>query len=195
MLIFVIVNLKPIESGFIFQGKYQWCNEDIKTVSYIPVVESEDEVEGGEQVQQKVFDFLPEDVVMLASCNGHVCCRSCFPAQAQDPGIYVCNPSNKEWIKLKSTSALDNLTAIGLVFDPTWDPVDSSTKFKLVRVKQLEIEIETEEEEEDLHYNFEVYPSESGAWTQSNEICHCNNDLVKKKSVCWRDFTLAYWWR
>ena len=34
---------KPIVSGFIFQGKYQWCNEDIKTVSYIPAVESEDE--------------------------------------------------------------------------------------------------------------------------------------------------------
>ena len=86
----------PIVLGFIFQGKYQLCNEDIKTVSCIPVVESEDEVEGGEQVQQKVFDFLPEDVVMLASCNGLVCCRSCFPAQAQDPAIYVCNPSNKE---------------------------------------------------------------------------------------------------
>ena len=40
---------KPIVLGFILQGKYQLCNEDIKTVSYIPVVESEDEVEGGEQ--------------------------------------------------------------------------------------------------------------------------------------------------
>ena len=173
---------KPIVLGFIFQGKYQLCNEDIKTVSCIPVVESEDEVEGGEQVQQKVFDFLPEDVVMLASCNGLVCCRSCFPAQAQDPAIYVCNPSNKEWIKLKSTSALDNLTTIGLVFDPTRDPVDSSTKFKLVRVRQLEIETESEEEE-DLYYTFEVYSSKNGASTQSNEVCHCNNNLVKNKSV------------
>ncbi|KAF3959335.1 hypothetical protein CMV_015842 [Castanea mollissima] len=155
---------KPIVSGFIFQGKYQWCNEDIKTISYIPVVESEDEVEGGEQVHQKVFDFLPEDVVMLASCNGLVCCQSCFPAQAQDPDIYVCNPSNKEWIKSKSTCALDNLTTIGLVFDPTRDPIDSSTKFKLVRVRQLEIETE---EEEDLYYTFAVYSSENGAWTQS----------------------------
>ena len=60
----------------------------------------------------------------------------------------------------------------------------------------MEIETETEEEEEEgLYYTFEVYSSESGAWTQSNEICRCNNDLVKKKSVCWRDFTLADWWR
>lgn len=122
---------------------------------------------------------------------------SCFPAQAQDPAIYVCNPPNKEWIKFKSPSALDNLTTIGQVFDPTQDPVYSSTKFKLVRVRQLEIETETEEEEEEegLYYTFEVYSSESGAWTQSNEIRHCNNNLVKKKSVCWRDFTLADWWR
>ena len=47
---------------------------------------------------------------------------------------------NKEWIKFKSPSALDNLTTIGLVFDPTRDPVYSSTKFKLFRVRQLEIE-------------------------------------------------------
>nr|XP_023873972.1 uncharacterized protein LOC111986543 isoform X2 [Quercus suber]XP_023873973.1 uncharacterized protein LOC111986543 isoform X2 [Quercus suber] len=40
---------KPIVSGFIFQGKYQWGNEDIETVSYIPAVESEDEGKGGEQ--------------------------------------------------------------------------------------------------------------------------------------------------
>ena len=107
-------------------------------------------------MQQKVIDFLPEDVVMLASCNELVCCLSCFPAQAQDPAIYVCNPTNKEWIKFKSPSALDNLITIGLVFDPTRDPVYSSTKFKLFRVRRLEIETDL---------------SESGAWTQSNEIC------------------------
>ena len=107
-------------------------------------------------MQQKVIDFLPEDVVMLASCNELVCCFSCFPAQAQDPAIYVCNPTNKEWIKFKSPSALENLTTIGLVFDPTRDPVYSSTKFKLFRVRRLEIETDL---------------SESGAWTQSNEIC------------------------
>ena len=68
---------------------------------------------------------------------------------------------NKEWIKIKSPSALDNLTTIGLVFDPTRDPVYSSIKFKLVRVRQLEIE--TESEEEDLYYTFEVYSSKNGA--------------------------------
>ena len=170
---------KPTVSGFIFQGKYQWCNEDIRTVSYIPVVESQGEGEGDsdKKVQQKGFDFLPEDVVMLASCNGIVCCRSCFPDQAQDPAVYVCNPSKKEWIKLQSTAALDNLSTIGLAFDPTRDPIDISTKFKLVRVRQLETE------EEDFCYTFEVYSFETGAWTKSNEICHCNNNLVMNNSV------------
>jgi hypothetical protein len=162
---------KPIVSGFIFQGKYQWCNEDIKIVSYIPV---ESKVS---QVQQMVFDFLPEVVVILASCNGLVCCRSCFPAQ--DPAIYVCNPSNKQWIRLNSATP-DQHSTIGLVFDPARDPVNISTKFKLVRVKQLKIE---EKEEEELYYTFEVYSLETGTWTKSNEICHCNSNLVKNKSV------------
>ncbi|KAL0012916.1 hypothetical protein SO802_008024 [Lithocarpus litseifolius] len=116
---------KPIVSGFIFQGKYQWCNEDIKTVSYIPDVESEDEGKGGEQ-----------------------CSKSSRPC------YYVCNPINKEWIRFKSPSALDNLTTIGLVFDPTRDPVYNSTKFKLIRVRQLKIETETEEG--GLYYTFEM---------------------------------------
>ena len=36
---------------------------------------------------------------------------------------------------------------------------------------------------EDLYYTFEVYTSKNGAWTQSNEVCHCNNNLVNNKSV------------
>ena len=54
-------------NGFIFQEKFMWCNEDIKTISYISV---EVTTKGGSKVNQKVFDFLPEDVVMMASCKG-----------------------------------------------------------------------------------------------------------------------------
>ncbi|KAK9997445.1 hypothetical protein SO802_022131 [Lithocarpus litseifolius] len=82
--------------------------------------------------------------------DGIECYRSCFPDQAQDPAVYVCNPSKKEWIKLQSTAALDNLSTIGLAFDPTRDPIDDSTEFIPVRVRQLEAE-------EDLCYTFEVY--------------------------------------
>lgn len=56
-------------TGFIFQEKFMWCNEDIKTISYISVEENT-KGGGGSKVKQKVFDFLPEDVVMMASCKG-----------------------------------------------------------------------------------------------------------------------------
>ncbi|PON53191.1 F-box domain containing protein [Parasponia andersonii] len=120
-------------SGFIIQEKFQWYNEDIKTVSYIPVEKE------GFKVHQTVFDFLPEDVVVLASCNGLVCCRSCFPTQ--DPAIYICNPSNKEMIKV-GLASLDKDSSVALAFDPSLNPVDISTNFKLVRVQQFEIEEE-----------------------------------------------------
>ncbi|XP_059592534.1 F-box protein At5g49610 isoform X2 [Vitis vinifera] len=83
-------------AGFFFQERYQWCDEDISTISYIPATME------GTQVQQTIFSFLPEDVVILGSCNGLVCCRSVFPSP--DPSIFVCNPSNKQWIRLLETT-------------------------------------------------------------------------------------------
>ena len=121
--------MKPEVSGFIFQQKFQWSDEDFKTVLYIPIEK------GNFRVQQTVFDFLPDDVVVLASCKGLVCCRSCFPTR--DPAIYICNPLNKEWVTLR-WAELDQDSCIAFAFDPHQDPIDTSTNFKLVRVQQFE---------------------------------------------------------
>ncbi|TKY69378.1 F-box protein [Spatholobus suberectus] len=164
-------------TGFIFQEKFKWCNEDIKTVSYIPA-------RGGSnsKVNHVVFDFLPEDVVMLASCKGLVCCRSCFPSE--QPVIYVCNPSNREWIKLEWPWPISHYDrnnrsmALALAFD-----IDPSkgfvAKFKLVRVKQ----VEEGEGEGERYFTFELYSSEKRAWRKSGEICQCYNKLVKNEGI------------
>lgn len=158
---------EPI-SGFLFQQRFQWCSDDIKTITHI-TVES-----GSTGLPQSVFSFLPEDVVVLSSCNGLVCCRSCLPFE--EPAIYVCNPVNKNWIKLKWTEP-DKEDSIAVVFDPCRDTMDSSTRFKLVRVCQLGIE------SENIYFSFDIYSSNTGAWRTSKEICHCRDKLLKNKGV------------
>ncbi|KAI4301659.1 hypothetical protein L6164_034913 [Bauhinia variegata] len=168
---FSIAHVKEMEtvfSGFILQEKFLLCNDDIKTISYIPVET------GRARVQQTVFNFLPEDVVVLASCRGLVCCRSCLPSP--DPVVYVCNPLNKHWIRLKLVNC-DKNENIGLAFDPSKNPIDTSVKFDLVRVKQVE------NDEEDLYATFELYSSETRAWRKSTETCQCNVNLIKNKGV------------
>ncbi|KAJ1400388.1 F-box-like domain superfamily [Sesbania bispinosa] len=163
-------NTGLVLTGFILQEKFMWCKVDIKAVNYIPVETI------GARVQHMVFNFLPEEVVVLASCKGIVCCRSCLPSR--EPTIYVCNPSNKEWIQLK-WPAHDRRESIALAFDfePSKDSIDISYKFKLVRVKQVE------NMEEELFFTFELYSSETRTWRKSNEICQCHSNLIKNKGI------------
>lgn len=169
-LSFIKVQSQRIQllSGFFFQQRFQWCREDIETINYIPV-----KWEGGE-LYKKVFDFLPQDVVLLASCNGLFCCRSCFPFE--QPTLFVCNPLNKEWIKLDWAEP-DKEKNIALAFDPFHDFSDNSTNFKLVRISQ------SENEQEELYFSFDIYSSKTKRWKLSKEICWCNSNLYKNKGV------------
>ncbi|KAF4347590.1 hypothetical protein G4B88_009946 [Cannabis sativa] len=168
-------------SGFIFQDKFPWLNKDIKTVTYIPVDEEDF------QFKHKIFDFLPEDVVVLSSCHGLICCRSCFPTQ--DPTIYICNPLNKEMTKL-SWNSLGNDSIISLAFDPSQNSIDISTEFKLVTVEAFEIGGE-EEQEEKRCITFEIYSSRTKEWLKSREICQCNSNILNNKSIFVKG--ILYW--
>ncbi|KAK9266241.1 hypothetical protein L1049_000029 [Liquidambar formosana] len=195
---FIKVQLKKTEPvvGFFFQERFQWCNDDIKSYSYIPIGTE------GTEVWHTIFDFLPEDVTVLASSNGLVCCRSCMPSP--DPVIYVCNPSNKDWVSLKwdahdkrndlalafdpfedaidistnfKVDAHNKRISLALAFDPFQDPIDISTSFKVVRVRQMETD------REDSYFSFEIYSSETGEWRKSKEICQYNRDLSKNNGI------------
>ncbi|KAK7251122.1 hypothetical protein RIF29_34049 [Crotalaria pallida] len=170
-------NADLVLTGFILQGKFMWFKDDTKIVTYIPVDTATTEA----KVHEKVFNFLPEDVVVLASCQGLVCCRSCFPSS--EPAIYVCNPANRQWIKLEWPD-YDRNESIGLAFDfdPSTDYFDIPVNFKLVRVKQVDIS-EEDDEEENLHLEFELYSSETRAWRKLNEICNTSKNLIKNKGI------------
>ncbi|XP_021669179.2 F-box protein At5g49610-like isoform X2 [Hevea brasiliensis] len=159
--------IQPL-SGFFFQQRFQWCQDDIVIINYIPM-----KWEGAE-LHKKVFDFLPQDVVLLTSCNGLFCCRSCFPFE--QPAIFVCNPLNKEWIKLDWAEP-DKEKSIALAFDPFQDFSDNSANFKLVSVSQ------SETEQEEFYFSFEIYSSKTRSWKLSKEICWCNSNLYKNKGV------------
>ncbi|KAJ4957424.1 hypothetical protein NE237_024535 [Protea cynaroides] len=106
-------------------------------------------------VQKTVLDFLPEKVVLECSSNGLLCCRSCFPAQ--DPMIYVCNPSIKEWVKLNWPKKPDKNDRFTLTFNPLSHPVDICKDVKVVSIHQ-EVETET-----NAYSSIEIYSSEIGA--------------------------------
>ena len=155
--------------GFFFQERYQWAGEDIRTISFIPARME------NTQLKQTIFSFLPEDVVVLGSCNGLVCCRSVFPSPF--PSIIICNPSNKQWIRLQKTRP-DKESSYGLAFNPSQSDRDMAN-FKVVRVIQAQTDID----DDDSYFSFEIYSSEAGAWRKSKEVCQCNDKLFKNKGV------------
>ena len=159
-------------SGFMFQEKYRKCPIDISTFTYMPI-------DADSKVQKMVFGFLPEDVVILQSCNGLVCCRSCFRTQhstTHSTTIYVCNPLFKKWVSFE-VAQLDSFSSIALAFDPILDPVNTATNFKVVRIQQLE------NEQEEMYYTFEIYSSETGTWKESSEVCYSDGNLLNNNGT------------
>ncbi|XP_043711755.1 F-box protein At5g49610-like [Telopea speciosissima] len=154
-------------SGFFFQERFHWCDEDIASSSYLPV--------GMEQtvLQNTILDFLPEKVVLKSSSNGLICCRSCFPAE--DPVIYVCNPSIKEWVKLNWAKP-DKKDSLALSFNPLSHPVDICKEFKVVSIHQTETET-------DSCLSFEIYSSETRAWKSLEVAFECCYNLIKNHGI------------
>ncbi|XP_073148018.1 F-box protein At5g49610-like [Henckelia pumila] len=174
---FIRFQLKNTESvsGLFFQEVYRWSDKDIESISYIPI-----ELEGV-KVWNNILSFLPENVVILSSNNGLICCRSCFPTPT--PIIYVCNPLNKQWMPVKWPN-LPRSCSISLAFDPFLNPIDASTDFKLVAVSATEAGADEEEEmEEELCFVLDIYSSKTGLWRRSQECCKCKYKLAKNKGI------------
>ncbi|KAL8542471.1 hypothetical protein ACS0TY_003362 [Phlomoides rotata] len=179
---FVSLQLQKREpvSGFFFQEVFQFTDyEGIDSISYIPV---DTEILN---VWRSILSFLPENVVIMSLNNGLLCCRSCFPIS--DPRVYVCNPLNRqygsvEWPNLPR----DSTSSIALVFDPSRNPIDKSTDFKLVAVSKMEMEEDDDDDddvEEECCFLFYIYSSKTGLWTRSKEFCPSNDNLSKNKGV------------
>ncbi|KAG8378617.1 hypothetical protein BUALT_Bualt07G0004100 [Buddleja alternifolia] len=168
---FIRSQLKKTEplSGFFFQEIFQYTDADMESISYVPV-----EVENV-KVWRNVLNFLPENVVILSSNNGLLCCRSCFPTC--QPMIYICNPLNKQWRTLQWPN-ISRHSSVALAFDHFHDPIDVSTDFILVAVTDVQTGAEDE-----YSFVFDIYSSKTGLWRRSKESCQCNHKITKNKGV------------
>lgn len=159
---------KEPTSGFFYQERFKWHDDDIKFVSYITAGKE------GVQAHRRVFEFLPEYIVVQASSYGLICARSCFGSQHQL--IYICNPINKEWISLPFPQ-FDTKSSLALAFDPFSDVKDDATNFKVVQVYEADTEMNNS------LFVFNVYSSENKTWRMSVEICHRSQKLFKNKGI------------
>lgn len=166
-------------SGFFFQHKgfyYNnlaiWNHEDSKTrvITYIPV-------EGGVRGRQLVLSFLPEDVKIMSSANGLVCCSSLF--NVRDMSVYVCNPMNKDQVRIEWTDSYFHRAedSISLAFDPSKDIIANTTSFKLVRLQRFGAA-------RDSSFSFSTYSSHTGTWRSAEECCRCGGTLKETNGTC-----------
>ncbi|GAB2293186.1 hypothetical protein Dimus_027392 [Dionaea muscipula] len=170
---FILVYMKRMEpiSGLFFQERFRLCDDDIERHSYVQFGVQ------GAKVHQMLLDFLPEKVVLLATSNGLLCCRSCMPSPI--PSIYICNPVNKDWIRV-NWDAPNKKDSIAFAFDPA-SPRDMKTSlyFELVQVHHHVGRCETD----DAYFSFHIYSSPSRAWVKSTEICRCEYKLCKNRAT------------
>lgn len=147
------LNTRLLFQETIFRGDRTEDNELINTYSI--------DTEG--VVTTRILCFLPEEVVIMASCNGLICCRGCIAEQ--DFTIYICKPTTKEWTTIRAPRSHKE-SAFGLVYDP-FDP----SSFKVVCVWRSGFAPST--------YFFDIYCSRTGTWRTSKEICSFPYNLRK----------------
>ncbi|XVF37550.1 hypothetical protein REPUB_Repub20aG0018400 [Reevesia pubescens] len=140
------------------------------------------------KVSETVLDFLPEKVVVVASCNGLLCCRSIVAPLIKgyhkplfDPEtivreqcqkgyvIYICDPATKEWISVKPLELCPLSEALGLA-------ITSGLSFKLVSIHPLPNDNPTT-------YSFRIYSSETNSWKTSKELCKLNSKIYPNRMV------------
>ncbi|MED6161578.1 hypothetical protein PIB30_062112 [Stylosanthes scabra] len=160
-------------TGFIFQP-----DQFLIPSSYIQVET------GGTRMWEMFLTALPEDVFILASCNGLLCLFSI----SEQPALYVCNPANKQCLKLPPSRG--EYESIGIAFDyegGSFDTATNSAKFKLVKVVNTQRMIFTDSTE----LGFEIYSSETRSWRMSNATCEGGSWLKKNKGIYIRG--VLYW--
>ncbi|KAB1226958.1 hypothetical protein CJ030_MR1G022260 [Morella rubra] len=167
--------------------KEEELSGDEKLLDFLP--EKEEKVWSVETL----LDFLPEKVVLMSSCDGLLCCRNCIYEDDCIPSnifesrtrlekmlteklvIYVCNPSTKEWIAVRSTGSCSVSDNIGLAFYPFSCSSMAAPVFKLVSIKSSHTIAAT--------YSFSLYTSRTRTWAESKELCHCKYRVLDNNKI------------
>jgi F-box interacting protein len=124
------------------------------------------------------LNFLPESVYIRDSCNGLVCCQSCFYYGV----YYICNPVTKQWVKIPEPNLYHGLeVSIALAFEP--HTLNFDANFEIVCVVSLP--------DHPVQY-FEIYSSRTNTWRVAETTC-CELGDVKLNSGGFYYNGILYW--
>lgn len=169
-------------SGIFLQSghycKYCQNNLDVITNGYISIGK-----EGRYATSENILDFLPEKVVVLASCSGLLLCRNildiwysdhCYHRNMLDyypkeVVLYVCNPFTTEWATLKPRGKYENGCCYGFAYEPFGAAV--APNFVVVMV-QPPLQLGKDP------YLIQIYCSKRGTWRAAKEVCTLSDRLV-----------------
>ncbi|KAF5206788.1 hypothetical protein FRX31_003627 [Thalictrum thalictroides] len=154
--LFQCQNTKPVISGFFLQDMF----DELQHIKYVSICN--DQV----TVQNTIMDFIPNNIHLIASSNGLICCRN-FGIGAQL--VFICNPLKREFLEIKGPKGINEhkLRGLGFVFDPQCYSLDGTPSFKLVSISKRKSSV----------FSFHIYSSEERKWRLSEEICYDDCDL------------------
>ncbi|CAK7336498.1 unnamed protein product [Dovyalis caffra] len=120
------------------------------------------------QVKPALQDFLPEKVnVILASCNGLLCCQSIPNDDFKEPV--------RQRRRYENRVQLNSAKELSVPFCPFGTSVNKKPCFKLVGIQRSEAALNA--------YSFVVCSSETGKWTTSKEVWHCHYRIHKNREI------------
>ncbi|KAL5728005.1 hypothetical protein ACHQM5_001134 [Ranunculus cassubicifolius] len=151
------------------------CCKDVKDYPSLDFVGIDKE--GRSIVRRNMLEFLPEKVVVAASLNGLIICRSFFrrikdhvyTVPMENPPhaelrIYVCNPLTKEFRVLKRNLWNMDRCALGFAF--------TSNYFQVLVVQVVRKENDT------FCYIFKIFSSKTNTWRVSKDKCYHSHRLL-----------------
>ncbi|KAF5187724.1 F-box family protein [Thalictrum thalictroides] len=144
---------KSVISWFFFLSRSpEFCLAECTSIIYNPLI-----------VPLRILDFLPEQVCLVASSNGLLCCRS---SGIGDVVVYVCNPVIQKYVKIEVPKDA-NGQGMGFHFEPFRSAMDDSSNFKLVSISM-----------KGFDRSIHIYSSDTGEWRTSEEFFHISEFLV-----------------
>ncbi|OMO54652.1 hypothetical protein CCACVL1_27692 [Corchorus capsularis] len=129
----------------------------------------------------KSLYFLPQEVDLVGSSNGLLCCTS-----SCNRFLYICNPLSEEWVAIilrPERSTVTN-TNIGFAFYPFGSSLlNPNPCFKLVCLHRTKLGNNYNNDPNNYVYSFWVYTSETGEWRRSKDVCPRGNFRIRKNNV------------
>ncbi|XP_028775634.1 F-box protein At5g49610-like isoform X2 [Neltuma alba] len=127
------------------------------------------------------LNFLPEYVIVRATCNGLICCRG----TSGDNSYYICNPANRQWHVIPEPNLYHGPESV-LVLAHEPSLLNFTASYELVCAIPMINEPVV---------RFEIFSSRSRTWRVVDTVCSdlistnfCGDGLYIKGYACWETY-------